>query len=422
MREQHHDRAALFEAAGAGLGPLTDLRPAWAVRVGARTIRERLETALKLAFSGVYSPREGLPEQAGDPTGTGLDEASARGALLVSGRCAVPPEGLADLPEGRGLLEPGSGDLIAARLGAGVCPASGLSEALAAGRAPAGVECEEADAPCLLHHPWDVVRFRNRALAMDLDAIRREEDDFTADLPEGVTKMGDHVAAHLSARICPATVFDASGGPIVIDRDALVRPGAIVIGPAYIGAGSTVLDGALIKANTAIGPVCKVAGEVGGTIFQGYANKAHDGHLGDSWVGEWANLGAGTVNSNLLNTYGEVVARAEPNGRRMRTGLTFLGAIIGDHVKTAIGTRLMTGVALGTGSMIASAQAPTGALAPFTWLTDAGSQAYRFEKFLEVARIAMSRRGVVPSEGYVRALRALHDRAAAGGDGRSGGA
>ncbi|MFT3685650.1 MAG: hypothetical protein QM783_12110 [Phycisphaerales bacterium] len=82
------------------------------------------------------------------------------------------------------------------------------------------------------------------------------------------------------------------------------------MGPAYIGSHSTVIERTLVKAHSSIGPWCKVAGEVGGVVFQGFANKAHDGHLGDAFVGEWSNLGAGTTNSNLLNTYGEVTMRS----------------------------------------------------------------------------------------------------------------
>jgi len=401
----------LFEDERAGLSPLTDLRPAWAVRTGAATTRERLENALGTGFSGGLARSEIGGVAAGDLPAPDLPAACEAGALVVSARCALPPAGLADLAPGRGLVEPGSGDLVAARLAPGACAPAALREALAGGRAPEGVETEEAEAPCLLRHPWDVIRFRDAALAMDLAERMRSDDDLSPDLSEGVTRLGRGAAMHLSARIAPTVVLDCERGPIVIDEKATVRPGAIIVGPAYIGKGSTVLEHALVKANTAIGPVCKVAGEVGGTIFQGHANKAHDGHLGDSWVGAWANLGAGTTNSNLLNTYGEVIARSAPEGARVRTGLTFLGAIIGDHVKTAIGTRLMTGSVIGTGSMIACTQPPPATLGAFTWLTDAGAQAYRFDKCFEVARIAMSRRKVAPDEAYVEAFAALHGRA-----------
>jgi acetyltransferase-like isoleucine patch superfamily enzyme len=181
-----------------------------------------------------------------------------------------------------------------------------------------------------------------------------------------------------------------------------------------VGPHSTVLERATIRQHTAIGPWCKVNGEVGGTIFQGYANKAHDGYLGDSWMGEWVNLGAGTTNSNLLNTYGEIVSRATPDGKNERTGENFLGAVIGDHVKTAICTRIMTGSVLHTGSMFATTAPVSGCVGAFTWATDdpdtgrPSHRPYRLDKFGEVMRAAMARRKVEPSEAYLRRLAELH--------------
>jgi UDP-N-acetylglucosamine diphosphorylase/glucosamine-1-phosphate N-acetyltransferase len=272
----------------------------------------------------------------------------------------------------------------------------------------------EAEGRCLLHRPWDVVRFRDEMLAHDLSLIVRSSDRWARERPAGTTVIGERrLSIDPTAEVAPTVVFDVTKGPVVVERGATVRPGAIVHGPAYVGPGSTVLDRALVKANTAIGPVCKVAGEVGGTIFQGFSNKAHDGHLGDSWVGEWVNLGAGTVNSNLLNTYGEVATRRDSAAPRERTGLTFLGAIIGDHVKTAIGTRIFTGSVIGTGAMIASSTPAAQVVPAFAWITDGGTKTFRIEKFLEVARAAMGRRGVELTPGAEARLREVHERATA---------
>ncbi|MEL7484590.1 MAG: glucose-1-phosphate thymidylyltransferase, partial [Planctomycetota bacterium] len=156
---------------------------------------------------------------------------------------------------------------------------------------------------------------------------------------------------------------------------------------------------------------CKIAGEVGGTIFQGFSNKAHEGHLGDSWVGEWVNFGAGTNNSNLLNTYGEVLARATVGGPSERTGQTFIGAIIGDHVKFAISTRIMTGSVIHTGAMWASGAPVSEVIGPFTWATDRGETAFRLSRFLETAKTVMDRRGMEPGDEYLARLSVLHERA-----------
>jgi hypothetical protein len=158
---------------------------------------------------------------------------------------------------------------------------------------------------------------------------------------------------------------------------------------------------------------------VGGTIFEGFSNKGHDGYLGDSYVGEWVNLGAGTTNSNLLNTYGEVIARPLVGGKagsNERTGETFLGCVLGEHVKTAICTRIMTGSIVGTGTMFAATAALSGTVPAFSWCTDSAADVgkagvsikpYRFDKFLEVARAAMARRKVTPGEAYVERMRSV---------------
>ncbi|MDX2114903.1 MAG: putative sugar nucleotidyl transferase [Planctomycetota bacterium] len=398
--------AIVFDDGQGALGPLTDLRPSMLVRTGAFTTIERLRLLLALEAEAelctLWVPAE-LEALAREQTDLPVNDPEAlpddpEGILLFNGRCPVPPDEAWTLQLGAAILDD-TAAVVAARLDA---PAA--RRFLSSGSLPDRVRTTRLTTPALLNHPWDVIRFRDRAFEIDLEVMLARE---TQPLPPGVIAVDDErVRISPEALVYPSVVIDAEQGPVIIDEHATIRPGAILIGPAYIGPGSTVLDRALIKPHTAIGPVCKVAGEVGGTIFQGFANKAHDGHLGDSWVGQWANLGAGTTNSNLLNTYGSVVAQAEPNSPRVRTGLTFLGCIIADHVKLAIMTRVMTGSVFGTGSMIADPAPPT-AVGRFEWLTGERRQPFRFEKFLEVARAAMARRKVEPSPAYLARLRAL---------------
>jgi len=279
---------------------------------------------------------------------------------------------------------------------------------------PTGARASALPTSCLLRRPWDVIRFRDEAIRRDLDAIL---NDGPSDPPANATVLGVHaICVDPSATLAPGVTLDAGRGAIVIDAKVTIRPGAIIVGPASIGAGSTILDHALIKANTAIGPACKVAGEVGATIFQSHSNKAHDGHLGDAWIGQWVNLGAGTTNSNLLNTYGEVNAAATPDAPRERTGLTFFGCILGDYVKTAIGTRIMTGAIIGTGAMIASTAPPPLVVRRFSWITDAasgdGSPRYKLDRFLLAAERMMTRRSVEITPSLRDRLTALHEGSA----------
>ena len=100
----------------------------------------------------------------------------------------------------------------------------------------------------------------------------------------------------------------------------------------------------------AIGHTAKIGGEVEASIIEPYSNKQHHGFLGHSYLGSWINLGAGTCNSDLKNTYGQV--NMEYRGQKVGTGMQFVGAIVGDYAKTAINTGIFTGKTIGACSMV----------------------------------------------------------------------
>ncbi len=396
---------------GADLRPLTGPRASFEVRFGPFSVIERFtETSLcpeGFLLWGAYVP-DGLAAIVRERWGVGVNRLRSGGVdtrvLLLNGRCPVPDwERLRGLREGVGIIEPGTDALVAACV-----PETRVERVLAGDRS--WLRLESTERRTLASRPWHARTFRDAAVDEGLSAAVRGRGLKPVRSAPGAILLGDVFAAE-SARIWPGAIVDGSEGPIVLTDKAVVRPGAVVVGPAYIGPGSTVLERATIRAHTAIGPACKVNGEVSGVVFQGFSNKAHDGFLGDSWVGEWVNLGAGTTNSNLLNTYGEVTSRATPAGPNERTGEQFLGAVIGDHVKTAICTRIMTGAVVHTGAMLAASAAVSGCVAPFAWCTDEGVRTYRPERFVEVMRAAMARRGVSPSEAYLRNIHEQFARA-----------
>jgi glucose-1-phosphate thymidylyltransferase len=145
-------------------------------------------------------------------------------------------------------------------------------------------------------------------------------------------------------------VLDAQQGPIVIEHGASIAPFSYVQGPVLIGARARVIDHASIKEHTATGHTVKIGGEVEGSILEPYTNKQHHGFLGHAYVGSWVNLGAGTTNSDLKNTYG--IINVEANGKTVSTGMRFLGCIIGDYCKTAINTSIFTGKMIGVCSLL----------------------------------------------------------------------
>ena len=140
-------------------------------------------------------------------------------------------------------------------------------------------------------------------------------------------------------------ILNASEGPIYIAKNCKIMDGAILRGPIFINEGSIVKLGAIIYGGTSIGKNCVVGGEIKNSIINNFSNKAHHGYLGDSIIGKWCNLGAGTSTSNVKNNGSDVMlqlANAELNA-----GNKF-GLLMGDYSRSAINTSFNTGTVVGT--------------------------------------------------------------------------
>lgn len=389
----------IFDDGRHDLSPMTDLRAVFEIRTGVFPTLGRITNARRETLVGVWTPQR-LAAVIAERSSVPVNQlpVESRDVLLVNGRWLLPCGGESFNPAlHEAIVQQESGDVILTRL-----TIDGALHFLTTGSLPDEAHVQGVAGQVLLTHPWEVIRHRDAAIGHDLHAARLLDTQVP---PHGVTVLGDHpVEIHRTAKVYPGVVLDAEHGPVSVNEHAVIRPNAVVCGPCRIARHSTVVERAHIKANTVIGPWCKVGGEVGGTIFQGFSNKAHEGHLGDSWVGEWVNFGAGTTNSNLLNTYGEVAMKSRPHGPRKRTGLQFLGAIVGDHVKFAINTRIMTGSVFGTGAMIATTAAPPTTVPAFAWMTDEGTRTYRMEKFVEVAGTMMRRRGIELTPAMAQAI------------------
>jgi UDP-N-acetylglucosamine diphosphorylase/glucosamine-1-phosphate N-acetyltransferase len=253
-----------------------------------------------------------------------------------------------------------------------------------------------------LRGAWDLITALEHLLAADCtDALAAGPEA----VPDGSLVLGDPgEVACFGAWVEPGVVFDVRQGAVVLEEGVQVRSGTRLEGPLFVGPGTQLLGGVL--RHSVIGPQCRVQGEVASSVFTGYANKSHDGFLGHSVVGQWANLGAGTITSNLKNTYGEV--RLELPHGRIPTGRTNLGTLFGDHVKTAIGTLLSTGSVLGTGANVLGAPLPRW-IPPFAWGADRASQ-LDAEGFVRIAKRVMPRRQIAVDARVEESLRALHAR------------
>lgn len=190
-----------------------------------------------------------------------------------------------------------------------------------------------------------------------------------------------------------AAILNAENGPIYIGKNAIIQEGSLIIGPASVGEQAMVAYGAKIRPNTTLGPMSRVGGEVGNTIFQANSNKAHDGFLGNSYIGEWCNLGANTNNSNLKNDYKSVKLYNYHIGALYDTKETFCGTFMGDYSKAGISTMFNTGTVVGVSCNVFGGDFQEKFINSFSWGGKIGGyENYKFDKAVEVINATMSRR------------------------------
>jgi UDP-N-acetylglucosamine diphosphorylase/glucosamine-1-phosphate N-acetyltransferase len=254
-----------------------------------------------------------------------------------------------------------------------------------------------------LNNVWDLVGQLNDQLAEDIPVMGSA---LAGGVVENATVIGSHkVYLEMGASIEPFVVLDASAGPILIRRGASIASFTRIVGPCYIGE-NTIIVGDAIRA-CSIGDVCKVRGEISGSIMLGHSNKGHTGFVGSSYVGRWVNFGAGTTTSNLKNTYGSVQISTSTGLRD--TGVQFLGSLVGDHAKTGIGTMLTTGCLVGAGANVYGASTSPKRIPAFAWGDCEPYDRYELDKFLEVAGRMMERRHVTLSERAKKQLTAAYN-------------
>lgn len=377
--------------------PFSLTRPVGELRFGALLQRERAERLVGAPCLGHLCGDllEGWDE-VGAPPAVALDEVDGTRTTVVISSRAVLEAPLPSPPTPATLTI--DGEVVGWVLPPGERPPA---EALSAPTAWAGPETTIELSGRVLGHVWDFMDGNAAQLCEDIPG-HFPEGRFV--LPPGVHAEGaEQISIGQNVHIEPGVLLDARHGPIRVEDGVTLSASARLEGPAYIGHGSTIVGGSF--ASISVGPACKLRGEVDTSVLLGYTNKAHDGFLGHAYVGSWVNLGAGTTNSDLKNTYGSIRVWT-PEGP-VDTGLVKVGCFLGDHVKTGIGTLLNSGTVVGAGSSVFGGGMQAARIPPFSWGSGDELTTYRLDKFLATAEAAMARRSVQLTPG----LRAVLTRA-----------
>ena len=139
-------------------------------------------------------------------------------------------------------------------------------------------------------------------------------------------------------------------GDEVIEEGTTVKSGAYIEGPVFIDGESVIGPNCYIRAHTSLGKRVKIgnAVEIKNSIIMDDTNVGHLSYVGDSIIGQRSNFGAGTITANLRHDNNSIFVTVR--GERINSGRRKLGAIIGDDVKTGIGTSISPGMVLHQGS------------------------------------------------------------------------
>ena len=242
-----------------------------------------------------------------------------------------------------------------------------------------------------IKNTWSIFQLNGAAIEADFQLITKNRT--SQPLPEQVVAFNADQIFIEEGAILPLCVLNATNGPIYIGKDAEIMEGSMVRGPFALCENSVLKMGSKIYGPTTIGPHSKVGGEVNNAVFFGYSNKAHDGFLGNSVIGEWCNLGADTNTSNLKNNYAEVRLWNYESENFAKTGLQFCGLLMGDHSKCGINTMFNTGTVVGVSANVFGSGFPRNFIPSFSWGGHSGLSTYLTNKAFEVAQVVMKRRG-----------------------------
>ncbi len=376
--------------------PLAFTRPVADLRVGILTIREKWELLLPGRYSYITSPY-----MAGKyPTTWEEDN------LFIAGHI-IPNEGLIKQIE-----HLASGEAMA--IGEEIIAFRGSESEFRDKHYTDTISC--AEVPQSIRFSYDIFLLNGECLEADFRLLTANRT--SAPLSESNRIIGEPCFPDGTPKIflepgarAECTIFNVTQGPIYLGRDSEVMEGSCIRAPFAACEHAVVNMGTKIYGATTLGPYCKVGGELNNVVILGYSNKAHDGFLGNAVIGEWCNLGAGAVASNLKNDYTEIKLWNYPTRRFLRTRLQFCGLIMGDHSKAGINTMFNTATVVGVGVNIHGTGFPRNFVPSFSEGGAAGFVDVQLPKFYAIAEKMMARRGRTLTDADKTIFEAIYNQA-----------
>ncbi len=240
-----------------------------------------------------------------------------------------------------------------------------------------------------LNHIWDIFQKNGTEIEADFKLITAGRSSMEISKTNQI--LGDNIYIEDGAKV-ECAILNSKSGPIYIGKGSEVMEGSMIRGPFSLGDNSTLKLGTKIYGPTTIGPHSKIGGEVNNSVVIGYTNKGHDGFLGNSVIGEWCNLGADTNTSNLKNNYGNVKVWNFLKSELTDSGQQFIGLIMGDHSKCGINSMFNTGTVIGVCTNVFGGDFPKKFIPSFSWGGSSGFVDFNINKAFEVAKRVMNRR------------------------------
>ena len=376
------------------LHPFTLTRQLQDIRIGILTIREKWEQMLGLVS---FDKKEDDYKD--------LDRSLSVADAVESGSCYMIHGNLLPTPKlVKAVRKLKHGEFITAKKGTGLVYRFSKNEMLGAHKIKVGKGIAYTDEIKTIRYPWDIFQLNDWALRQDFAWLTKGRESQRISKTNKVIKPSQ-VFLEKGARM-EHCIINASTGPVYIGKKATIMEGCIIRGPFAMGTDALLKLGAKVYGATTLGPHCVAGGEIKNSVLFGHSNKAHDGYLGDSVVGEWCNMGAGTTNSNLKNNAGNVAVWT-PKGE-MNAGMK-CGVMMGDYSRTAINTSINTGTVIGVSCNVFGTGLTPRYIPNFSWGSE-GVKRYEFDKALSHIGGWMQLKGKTITNGEQIILRHIFEK------------